>query len=239
MSQSIQTLKKPPGYRDPNIPIQIPPKGAPNLPHTFYPYKKKRKSCCRTCCLCFCISLVLSILLFICLGGLFYVLYEPQLPRFNVKSFQLDQFNINESKDGPRLNTKLTVNIEFRNTNKKIKIVYDKISILVNGEGGLNIGEGTTPGFVQGKNNATNVKLVMKGNQLVSEQEAKKRIDEFKSKSLKLSTELRSGIGMILSGLNTGTVGLKVTCGDISLKQIENDVKPKCKVYMFRMLYIY
>lgn len=238
----IPPLKKPPGYSDPNIQIPRPPQPPSNLPPTFYPYTKKKKSngCC-FCYFCFCISLALLLLLLLCLGAFFYVWYSPNLPGFALKSFHLDNFNLTESKgqDADKLNTRMTLKVEFVNANRNIKFSYDKVSMAaINDETGLILAEEIVPGFTQGVNNVTTIKFVLQGSQiLVNPKVSKKLADDFRKKSLKLTLETTTGIGMVMAnnGWNLRPVWVKLSCGAITLKQLNGGKVPNCRIYVFNL----
>lgn len=236
-------LAKPPGYREPGLPVQKPPEPLRkvNLPPSFYAEGEKRRGCCCRCCCCLLIFIVLLTLFFISFGGFFYLWYEPRAPRFSLKSFQVDKFNITSTADGPTLNSHMSASIEFKNANKNIKMVYDRIALswysndIASGE----IGQGTVPGFVQEPNNVRDAKFSVKGNLPLDHSSAKKVTNKFRAKSLMINVEVRTGIGMVLSGLKIGTVEVKLSCEASSLKQIQDGAMPKCKVFVFRLINIY
>ncbi|KAA8516137.1 hypothetical protein F0562_019316 [Nyssa sinensis] len=55
-------------------------------------------------------------------------------------------------------------------------------------------------------------------NELVEDGVVKKLKDGFRSKSLVVSAEIQSGIGLRSGGWDTNTVGIKVLCGHVNLK---------------------
>lgn len=230
-------LAKPPGFREPGHPIHKPPPSRKaNLPPSFYPQKKKRGFCCRCCC-CLFIFIILLTLFFISFGGFFFLWYEPRVPLFDLKSFQVNKFNITSTPGGPNLDSQMSVSMEFKNTNKNIKLVYDRIAMswysddIAPREMALEI----MPGFIQEPNNSTVVKFSMKGYQLLDDSNAKRVKDKFRAKSLMITVDIRTGIGMVLSGLKIGTIEVNLICGAFSLKQIHDGVMPKCKVFVFRL----
>ncbi|KAL3517250.1 hypothetical protein ACH5RR_024152 [Cinchona calisaya] len=235
-------LAKPPGFREPGLPIQKPqpPARQANLPPSFYTHKKHRNFCCRCCC-CFFVFIILLSLFFVSFGGFFYLWYEPRVPLFALKSFQVNKFNVTSTPAGPTLNSQISVSIEFKNANKNIKLVYDKISMSWNSDdiGPGEIGQESVAGFIQEQNNMRVVNFSLKGNSPLDDPSAKKVMNKFRAKSLMANVEVRTGIGMVLSGLKIGTVEVKVTCNASSLKEIQDGSMPKCKVFVFRLINIY
>ncbi|XP_027103405.2 NDR1/HIN1-like protein 13 [Coffea arabica] len=232
-------LAKPPGYREPGLPVQKPPEplGKGNLPPSFYTEEEKRRGCCCRCCCCLFIFIILLTLFFISFGGFLYLWYEPRAPLFSLKSFQVNEFNITSTADGPTLHSKMSASLEFKNANKNIKMVYDRIALswysddIASGE----LGQDTVPGFVQEPNNVRVAKFSMKGNLPLDGSSVKKVTDRIRAKSLMTHVEVRTGIGMVLSGLKIGTVEVKLACEASSLKHIQEGAMPKCKAFVFRL----
>lgn len=135
------------------------------------------------------------------------------------------------------MDSQISVSMEFKNANENIKLMYDRIAMSLYNDDiaeGLSLGEETVPGFIQEQNNATVVKFLLKGNQVLDDFKAQKLKDQFRAKSLMVTVEVRTGMGMVLNGLRIGIIEIKLICGASSLKQIQEGAMPRCKVFVFR-----
>ncbi|XP_016483456.1 NDR1/HIN1-like protein 13 [Nicotiana tabacum] len=227
-------LQKPPGYRETGIPIQRPPQSP------FYPEKnnsRKRSFCCCCCCYFF-IILIFLILLFIAVGAILYLWFDPKLPIFHLKSLEFTKFNITDSPDGPKLSAQATVSVELKNPNKQLKIIYEKTNIELKDEDGVTLGNGNVPGFVQGTKNVTVVKFDINMNELLYSENVAKVRDGLKNKSLKVSADVGTGFGIGFSGWKSETIGVRVSCGGLSLKQMENGTSPKCQITVLNRIHL-
>lgn len=233
-------LQKPPGYRDPTARVQhAPPKPParkppqPVLPISLRPTKKRKRRCCRSICCYICLLLIVIILLAAIAACCFYIFYEPRLPVFHLESIQFPLFNITSGPDGPAVKSRAVVRIEVKNPNNYLHVNYGKFEADLSAE---NVGLGTAglAGFTQGKKNLTVVKLTaeVKG-VLVGNEAAAKRLKEgVRSKGVVVWTEVRFGVGMGADRWNTARASVKVVCGGVSLKEIDNGAVPKCRVYL-------
>lgn len=148
-----QPLQKPPGFRDPNVPMNRPvlPQRGTNFPSSFRPVKKKKSglSCCRIFCCCCFITIIMLILLFISIGGILYVWFQPRVPQFHFTSLDSNRFDITPSNAGPTLRASSDIQVELWNPNRNLRLQYEttRISIrAVNADAVL--GEETLPGFI-------------------------------------------------------------------------------------------
>ncbi|KAL2479247.1 Late embryogenesis abundant (LEA) hydroxyproline-rich glycoprotein family [Forsythia ovata] len=242
MSQGHPPLQKPPGYRDPSIPIRRPQpqplqRKAAALPPSFY--QKKRRSYCRICCCCTCIVLFLLIILIIAAGAFFYLWMDPKLPVVHLKTIKFTKFKVTNTDAGPALDAQSSLNIEIKNPNTHFELEYDKTRVVLNAGNGANLGEQTLNGFTQGKNNVTTLKFTIKASrELMAKKDADMILKGFKNKNLVLSTEVRTGIGLKGNGWKTGTVQVNVICAGMKLNQIHNGAMPKCRVKLFDWVYV-
>ncbi|XP_055808258.1 NDR1/HIN1-like protein 6 [Solanum dulcamara] len=235
MSQ-VKPLKKPPGFKDPTIPIQMPPRKI-NLPPLFSPQKRKN----RTCCCCFCCFLIILILLLLLVAscGFLYLWFNPKLPVFHLRSLEFTEFNVTESQDGPKLNSQSSVGVELKNPNRELKIVYGDIKVELKGENDVNMGAGKVVGFVQEKKNVKVVKFAMKSNELLYGESVGKLIKiGFKNKNLRVSADVTTAIGIGYKGWKSWKFGVRVSCGSLRLKQIENDATSKCGITLFNWFHL-
>ncbi|KAL0339486.1 UNVERIFIED_CONTAM: hypothetical protein Sangu_1470700 [Sesamum angustifolium] len=225
-------LQKPPGYREANTPVPRPHLRKPvKLPPSFY-QTKRRNACCRACCCCICILTVILTLAVVSAGGLFYLWFQPHLPEIHLTSINFTKFKVTTAPDGPVLDSECSIGVEIKNPNQKLKMVYDRTQIsLTAADGNANLGEQTVPGFTQNKNNVTNLKFKMKAEkELLDSKSADELKNEFRSKSLLVDVELRTGIGLKGSGWGTGTARVDVLCQGVRLSQDRPDGEmPKCR----------
>lgn len=231
-------LRKPPGYRDPSIPIQHPPpRKAVKLPPSFHQNKRRRRSCtcCRIFCCCLCVLTAILILVFVSAGGLFYLWFQPRLPEIHLKSINFTKFNVSTTPDGPVLDAQSTIRVEIKNPNQNLGIVYDRTHVFLNAvNGDANLGEQTVPGFSQNKNNVTTLRFATKVQKEILDGKSAEELKKgFKNKNLLLNAEIRSGIGLKQSRWATNPVQVKILCGGMRLNQIKGGGSmPKCRIKM-------
>ncbi|XP_059302804.1 NDR1/HIN1-like protein 6 [Lycium ferocissimum] len=239
MSQ-VKPLKKPPGFKDPTIPIQMPPKPRKiNVPPPLYPQKKKRRSCCCYCCCC-CLIILILLLFLVAACGFLYLWFNPKLPVFHLKSLEFTKFNVTESQDGPKMNAQSTLVVELKNPNRELKIVYGDTRVELKGENDVNMGEGKVSGFVQEKKNVKVVKFVMKtsNEMLYGNSVGKVMSIGFKNKNLRVSADMNTDIGIGYNEWKSWKIGVRVSCGSLRLKQIENGATPKCGITLFNWFHL-
>ncbi|KAK8711328.1 hypothetical protein V6N13_146612 [Hibiscus sabdariffa] len=228
-------LQKPPGYRDPNAPAGRPPPRKPFLPPSFHP-KKRKTNYSRACCCCFCIFFLIFLLLIIISGAVFYLWFDPKLPGFHVQSFRISHFNVTKRPDGTFLDAKTTARLEVRNPNGKMTYYYRDTEVHITvGEGGYEteLGATTVPEFTMHKKNTTSLRVETKAsNKLVVDEVGNKLKAGYKSKSLAVTVEGRTKVGVGVAGLKMGMVGVSVKCDGMSKKQLDGGDMPKAKCFI-------
>ncbi|KAH6756476.1 hypothetical protein C2S53_002477 [Perilla frutescens var. hirtella] len=238
-------LQRPPGYRDPNTPIQHPPpQKAVKLPPSFQ-QAKRRRACCRICCCCFCIAMVILVFVSVSAALTFYLWFQPRLPQIHLKSIEFTKFNVSTTADGPVLDAAATVAVEIKNPNQNLGIVYDRTHVLLSAvNGDASLGEQTVAGFSQSKNNVTTLKFAMRvDKEIVDGKSAEELKKGFKSKSLLLNAEIRSGIGVKERRWATTPLQVEVVCDGVRFSQVEGGgggggSMPKCRIKVFNW-YVY
>ncbi|KAG8363279.1 hypothetical protein BUALT_Bualt19G0005600 [Buddleja alternifolia] len=232
------SLQKPPGYKEPDVPIQLPPppqRKAAATSSPFLRHKTRRGICCRTFCCCFCIVTSIILLLLISATAFFYLRFHPRLPEVHLKSITFTKFNVTAAREGHVLDSQSTIVVEIKNPNKILRIEYDRTHILLNSaNGGPNLGQQTVPGFTQGKNNVTTLKFAMKAQKQVIDNKSAQILLKNGFKYLVVDAEVRSGIGMKGNGWVTGKVPVKVVCGGVRLDRVQGGgAGPKCSIKIF------
>lgn len=237
-------LQKPPGYRDPTVPArapkstQLPIRKPISRPPAYYPMKQRR-SCCRICCCFFCSLIFILILLSLVSSGLFYLWFDPKLPEFHLQSFKIAKFNVAVKSDGTYLDSETTVRVEAKNPNGKIKFDYGGTRLTVTVEDDTELGTASRPGFTQRQKNTTSLKFTTRvKNVLVGDGVGQKLKARYRSRDLVVFTVVRTRIGLSMEGWRVGTVGIKVMCGDISLKKFESGSMPKCTINVLNWITI-
>ncbi|KAI9182298.1 hypothetical protein LWI28_023983 [Acer negundo] len=235
-------LQKPPGYRDPTLPVHSTPKLPPRRPilPPSLKQKRKRRSCCRIC-YCFCFVFILILILVISISTLFFYLwFDPKLPVFHLQSFSFPRFNVTAKTDGNYLNVQTLTRVEVRNPNGKLAYDYgnSKVEISTTANGGDEIDFGSTkvPGFTQAKKNVTSLKIETKSTDQLIEQVAATKLKRLhNNKNLKVKVVVRSSVGLGVGGWKMRPVGFNVICGDMSLKSLDSAM-PKCTINMFKWI---
>ncbi|CAK9179964.1 unnamed protein product [Ilex paraguariensis] len=176
------------------------------------PRRRSGRSCCCRCCLWTTFTILLIILLAAIAGAVVWVLYRPHRPSFSVSSFQVSQFNITSSSQDSQLNSKFNLTVSARNPNGKIIFLYDPITVSITSDG-VDIGDGSFPGFVHGKKNTTTLRTVITsaGQSLDST-----AVNSLKNKkSLPLKIKLDTKVKVKIGSLKTTKVGIRVSCDGI------------------------
>ncbi|KAL0309300.1 UNVERIFIED_CONTAM: hypothetical protein Sradi_5872300 [Sesamum radiatum] len=202
-------LQKAPGYREANTPVPRPHLRKPvKLPPSFY-QTKRRNACCRACCCCICILTVILILAVVSAGGFFYLWFQPHLPEIHLTSINFTKFKVTTAPDGPVLDSECSIGVEIKNPNQKLKMVYDRTQISLTAADGMRI---------------------WAEKELLDSKSADELKNEFRSKSLLVDAELRTGIGLKGSGWGTGTAQVDVLCQGVRLSQDRpGGEMPKCR----------
>lgn len=208
--------------------------GATRPPYRPQPMKSRRRSR-RGCCCTFCLWLTLIIIALAFLaaiaGGIFYVLYRPRRPDYTVTSLRLAALNVTASN---QLASRLDLSITARNPNKKLVYLYDPISIAVF-SGGVEVGDGSFPGFVHDTKNTTILKTTVSTSG--ESVDASAAADLKKKSKLPLEIDLDTKAGVKIGGLKTKKIGIKVHCEGIDVAVPKGKTAPspyspdsQCKV---------
>ncbi|XP_030548060.1 NDR1/HIN1-like protein 6 isoform X2 [Rhodamnia argentea] len=240
----MPVLQKPPGYKDPSVPVQPPPRypvSKPVMPPSLYP-KKKRRGCCRACCCCLCVFIFLISCVLVLAGAAFYVWFSPRIPVFHLQSFEIPRFNVTVKADGTYLNARTVTRVEVKNPNEKLGLYYGRTSVDIGlgQDGGIALGSESLPGFIQGKKNVTSLKVgtEVRDQPLEDGAGADLRSGQ-RSKSLVVKVAVRTSVGAIIEGWKVGRVGVNVECGDVTVKDVEGGDMPKCKIKLLYWIPLY
>ncbi|KAJ7951627.1 Late embryogenesis abundant (LEA) hydroxyproline-rich glycoprotein family [Quillaja saponaria] len=200
-------------------------------------HRRNRRSRC--CSFCFWLILIITILLFLAAiaGAIFYVLYRPHRPSFTVIALKLSYLNISSSST---LNSKFDLNITARNPNKKIKFIYNPITISVFSDD-ITVGDGTIPGFVHTQKNSTLLKAsILSSGQALENGDVSKLKANMKSKNglpLKVRLDTKVKVKVKIGGVKTKKVGIRINCDGIKVNipsgktpATASTSKAKCKV---------
>ncbi|KAK9103811.1 hypothetical protein Sjap_021065 [Stephania japonica] len=236
-------LQKPPGYRDPAAPQPPPsqPKPPPSMrkpyvPPSFHP-NRKRRSFCRCCCCFFCISFLIIVILLVVGSAIFYIWFDPKLPKFHLQSLQTPKFNVAVKPDGTFLDAHTVVRVEATNPNHKLWFEYGATEARVSAEEDVELGSGHAPGFVQGKRNTTVFKIEtdVKGAQ-IEDGVGRRLKDRFRTKELVLVVEVRTRFGIGADRFRLGMVPVRVRCGDVSLKKLDGENYVKVRIELLQLV---
>ncbi|KAF8011583.1 hypothetical protein BT93_J2005 [Corymbia citriodora subsp. variegata] len=178
--------------------------------------RRHRRGCCCRCCLWTTVAFLVLLLLIAAAAAVFYVLYRPHRPTFDVTSLKVSYINITSSSS--TVSSKFDLTVSARNPNSKLVYIYSPISVSVlSANGGVDLGDTTIPSFVHGKKNTTVLKTTIASNgQQVDSTAASAVKSGLKSKSgLALKIRLDTKVKVKIGGLKTPRVGIRVTCGGI------------------------
>lgn len=190
--------------------------------------------CCATC-----VIFIFLVMLLAVAGCVFYLLFQPRVPVFHLQSVDFPRFNVTDSPDGPVINSESVVRIQIRNQNSVLMVNYGKTDVGLRG-GDVDLGKGTVPAFSQVKKNTTVLKLTTKVKGMLLDGGSGKKVrDGFRSKSLKMWTEVNTEVGVGSKGWSTIKVPIKVVCEGVTLKDVDGgSAAPKCKITVFKLLNI-
>ncbi|KAK6918264.1 hypothetical protein RJ641_016686 [Dillenia turbinata] len=241
MEPEKPVLQKPPGYRDPTLPPVkpiLPTHRKPVLPPSFPQQRRRGRTCCRTCC-CICCSVFFILLLLLAIASaVFYVWFQPQLPEYHLRSFELSKFNFSTKSDGTYLDSKAVLRVEVKNSNKKIKVFHGKTQVKVTVGEDTDLGTANMGGFGLGTKNTTLLKFVTeRRNGLVDDSVGTKLKKEFKNEKLVVVAEVKTSVGFGVNNLRTAKVEVSAVCGknkDVTLKKLGDGTMPKCTFYLFK-----
>ncbi|OAY83951.1 Protein YLS9 [Ananas comosus] len=176
--------------------------------------RRSGRSCCCSCVLWTLLALVGLVLLAAIAGGIFYVLYRPHRPTFAVSSLRLSALNLSSS--GDLLTSSLDVSVAVRNPNKKIAFLYDPISATASSaSGGVDVGDGSFPGFAQGAKNTTVLKATLAASRETVDPSA--AADLKKGGTLGLRIDLETKAGVKIGKVTTKKIGIRVRCEGIQV----------------------
>ncbi|XP_035539144.1 NDR1/HIN1-like protein 6 [Juglans regia] len=189
--------------------------GATRPAYRPQPHHRRRhsRSCWCSCCLWFTLTIIFLLLLVAITGAIFYVVYRPHRPSFSVTSLKVSYLNVTSSST---LNSKLDLNINAKNPNKKLVFIYNPVTISILSND-IDIGDGTVPSFVHGKKNTTLLKatITSSGRELDSESVATLKRGMKSNKGLPLKIKLETKVKAKMGGIKTPKIGIRVSCDGI------------------------
>ncbi|PIN20672.1 hypothetical protein CDL12_06653 [Handroanthus impetiginosus] len=197
------------------------------------PRRRHRRGCCCWCCLWMTMLILVLIILAGIAGAVFFVLYRPHRPFFSVSSLQLSKFNLTDTSVTSAFNFTVTA----RNRNCKITFTYDQFSLKVL-SGDVDIGDGSIPGFTQGKKNTTTLRTVISSSNtpIPDGTDISALKSSLKSKSLLLKIQFETKVMAKIGKIKTKNLKIRVTCDGIKISipsgkmpTVATTSKVKCK----------
>ncbi|RZR74246.1 hypothetical protein BHM03_00034242 [Ensete ventricosum] len=175
------------------------------------PRRKRRchQGCCRICCLWLTLLLIALVILAAISAGAFYVLCLPQRPSFSVSSLRLSALDV---RSADLLTSRLDLSVTARNPNQRIVFVFGDVALSAS-SGGVTIGEGTIPGFVQGTDNTTVLKATVSSSGRSLDPTEASDLRRKKRHSLEIHLDTKAGIK--LGRFKSLHVGIRISCKGI------------------------
>ncbi|WOL09073.1 hypothetical protein Cni_G17826 [Canna indica] len=174
--------------------------------------QRRRRGCCCSCCLWLSLILIALVFLASIAAGVFYVIYRPHLPTFEVNGLRLSAFNVSSSD---HLTSRIDLNVTARNPSGKMAYLYDAASVSVS-SGGVDVGDGSFPAFVHGAKNTTLLatKLSTSGGQTL---DSKAAADLRKKTILPLEISVDTKVGVKIGSLKTKKMVIQVRCTGVKV----------------------
>ncbi|KAK4845039.1 hypothetical protein QYF36_000056 [Acer negundo] len=138
----------------------VPPPQRRNLPRYHQPQSKSSGNCCFKCFCCCCCCLFFSIFFVTIIAYILYVSYQPQVPNYKVKKFEVTSFNVLSDFS---IDAEFSVTVEAENRNEGIGFVHGKGSTSSIIYRDKTLCTGKLPAFEQPEKNVTMIKVVLKG----------------------------------------------------------------------------
>ncbi|XP_044502370.1 NDR1/HIN1-like protein 13 [Mangifera indica] len=237
-------LQKPPGYKDPTVPVQRNPRAPPRklvLPPSFH-QKKQRMSFRRICCCSFCILTLLLVTIISISFAVFYLWFDPKLPVFHLQSFSFRFFNVSVKTDGTYLNVATLTRVEARNPNEKLTYYYgvSEVEVSAGKDKEIEFGSKNLAGFTQAKHSMTSLKIETKNNQLVEDGAGTRLMSRYKNKDMVVNVDIRTRVGVGWKGwkIRPLNLGVNVICGGVTLKTLNGEM-PKCTINLLKWINIH
>ncbi|KAJ8470953.1 hypothetical protein OPV22_025296 [Ensete ventricosum] len=181
-------------------------------PRKLPPPPRRRRGCCCSCCLWLTLIIVAFVFLAAIAAGVFYVIYRPRRPTFEVDGLRLSAFNVSGAD---QLTSRLELNLTAFNPNRNIVYLYDAASISVF-SGGVDVGDGSFPAFIQEAKNATLLAAALSapGGQTLDST----AVSDLKKKTrLPLEIDVDTKVGVKMGGWKTKKMGIQVRCEGIDV----------------------
>ncbi|KAE8727544.1 3'-5'-exoribonuclease family protein isoform 1 [Hibiscus syriacus] len=224
------TLRPSTGFR--------PPPRKPILPPSFRP-KKKRSSCCHVV-VAFSAFFSILIALLLIFVAVFYFWFNPKLPVFHVRSFQISPFNVTRKPNGTHLDAATEMVIEVKNPNGKMTYYFGDTVVDVSvGKGGdeTELGTMKLPKFTSKKKSTTSLKVETKAsNKQADDAVANRLLAGYKAKSLAVNVAAKTNVGLGVGGLKIGMLGVTVSCKAITMKPLAGRDTPNCVTHTLRWI---
>lgn len=202
------------------------------FPPNYPPRRRRRTECCRCrrCCCCFLFLVLIVLVLLAGAGGVFYLLFRPQLPVFVLESVRTPRFNITLTPTGTVLDAQTVAVVRARNPNGKIAFSYAPIQAHISAGDDVDLGSGDFPGFEQSSGNSTMMRFVglVKG-AIIDDGVGSSLKARYGNKDINVHVEVRTRLGIRLGRWHVGRFGIRFSCAGV-VKKLEGGVKPKCKI---------
>ncbi|QCD77557.1 hypothetical protein DEO72_LG1g1182 [Vigna unguiculata] len=235
-SQPRPTLQKPPAYRDHQFQPAPGPLRKAALPPSFRPRPKRRRRCCRVCCCTFCILFIVIFLFLVIAAAVFYLLYDPALPKFRLSSFRVPKLNVSNTNDGAYLDADTTARVEVRNRSGKMSWHFGQSKVEVSADdGNLSLGSSKVAGFVVEQQGLAQVKAATKVTKLALDDRLRRKLKgAVESKALTPTVEIRTKTSVGLQGWNSPSIAVTVVCGGVTMRRLENGDPPLCSITLLQ-----
>lgn len=185
--------------------------------------QRSSSSCSFCCCLSFCCSFfVIFVILALLAVLIFYILFQPQLPKYSLLDVAIKQLNVTNRAGGPIssladvqnpvLNANIAFTILVENPNAKLGIHYKDVRASVSYEGSTFAHCLVVP-FYQGRKSSSRVVADLQATSApLSESQGKGLQVAIAQNDVPLFARINVGAGLEIGGWVTPSVHVQVAC---------------------------
>lgn len=179
--------------------------------------KASRSSSCRRCFCYFLAAIVILAVLAVLAGGVLYLVFRPEHPKYSVEGFSVSGINLTSTSP---ISPKFDVTVRSRNGNGRIGIHYEKGSKVDVFHGDVDLCNGVLPVFYQPANNVTVVRTALSGSRIQLTSGVRKGMrGEVSKKTVPFKLRIKAPVRIKVGSVKTWTMTVKINC-DVTVDKL-------------------